>query len=106
MFGKTRREGCTDRFEPIGHLGIVEAAGAQSIDQVSEKCDGWERVSINIDSGTIDTVIPRQVAAAVPIQETEKSKAGTGFRAANGTHIEHFGQRQIRGYGDQYQESV
>ena len=26
-----------------------------------------------------------------------------GFRAANGTHIEHFGQRQIRGVGDQYQ---
>ena len=43
------------------------------------------------------------MAAAEPIQETEKSKAGTGFRAANGTHIEHFGQRQIRGYGDQYQ---
>ena len=58
---------------------------------------------IKIDSGAIDTVIPKQVAASVPIRETERSKSGLGFRAANGTHIEHFGQRQIHGYGDQYQ---
>ena len=94
---------CSNRFSPLAQIGIVEAAGGQNIDQVSEKCDGWERVAIKIDSGAIDTVIPKQVASAVPIQETERSKSGMGFRAANGTHIEHFGQRQIRGYGDQYQ---
>ena len=78
--------------------------GLQSMsDQITERCDGWERVAVKIDSGAIDTVIPKDVAKAVPIHETERSQKGAGFRAANGTYIEHFGQRDLRGYGDQYQ---
>ena len=65
-----------DQFEAIQYMNIVEAASAQSIDQVSEKYDGWERISLKVDSGAIDTVFPKQAAASVPIQETERSKWG------------------------------
>ena len=31
------------------------------------------------------------------------SKNGPGFRAANGSPIKHYGQRVLKGYGDQFQ---
>ena len=74
-----------------------------SLDQITERYEGWERIPLKIDSGAVDTVIPKNVAASVPLVETERSRAGTGFRAANGTHIKHYGQRNIDGFGDQYQ---
>ena len=43
------------------------------------------------------------MAAHIPTVETQKSRDGGGFRAANGTHIKHFGQKALRGYGDEYQ---
>ena len=48
-------------------------------------------------------VPPTSVATSVPLEQTERSKSGTGFRAANGSHIKHYGQRYIEGFGDQYQ---
>ena len=64
---------------------------------------GWERIPVTIDSGAIDTVMPRQSANHVPLIETEASKHGPGFRAANGSPIRHFGQRSVRGLGDSFQ---
>ena len=58
---------------------------------------------MKIDSGAVDTVMPPSVATAFAIRETEASKHGPGFRAANGSPIAHFGQRNIRGIGDAYQ---
>ena len=63
----------------------------------------WERIAIKIDSGAIDTVMPSNTAQFFPVKETEASKSGRGFRAANGTHIANHGERHIKGLGDQWQ---
>ena len=58
---------------------------------------------MKIDSGAIDTVMPPSVAQHCPIIETDMSKNGPGFRAANGTAIRHFGERSLNGLSDQVQ---
>ena len=78
-------------------------AGNAELDQVTEKSDGWERIPLKVDSGAIDTVIPKGTASGVPLVETARSKSGAGFRAANGSRIEHYGQKEIAGYSDEYQ---
>ena len=47
--------------------------------------------------------MPPHVATHFNLEHTEMSKSGPGFKAANGSPIKHFGQRSIRGVGDQYQ---
>ena len=36
------------------------------------------------------------------MEETERSKAGAGYRAANNSVINHYGMRRLKGQGDNY----
>ena len=58
---------------------------------------------MKIDSGAIDTAMPPNIAYHFSTVGTEASHNGPGFRAANGSPIKHYGQRTLRGVGDQYQ---
>ena len=42
--------------------------------------------------------MPRWLAQGVPIRETEASKQGLSYRAANGTRIKNEGERKLIGY--------
>ena len=37
--------------------------------------EGWERISLKIDSGAIDTVIPPKSGGAFPVKPSEMSKS-------------------------------
>ena len=63
----------------------------------------WERIPMKIDSGAIDTVMPKSVANYFNTVETEASRNGPGFRAANGSPIKHYGKKAIKGISDEYQ---
>ena len=65
--------------------------------------DGWERIPVRIYPGAVDTVMPLGVARHFVLNATEYSRNGPGFRAANGSPIKHYGQRIIKGWGDEYQ---
>ncbi len=39
---------------------------------------GWEMISVQIDSGAIDTVGPKEIAKAFEMKETAMSKRGNG----------------------------
>ena len=54
-------------------------------------------------TGAVETVMPENMAQRIPTEQTYRSRHGGGFRAANGTHIKHYGQKNIVGYGDQFQ---
>ncbi len=58
---------------------------------------GWERVRIQVDSGAIDTVGPKEIAGAFKMRETEMSRRGIGFVAANGSGIKNYGEKEIVG---------
>ena len=94
-----------NKFEALseGDLDWLEVQEASEIDAISGKVEGWERLPMKIDSGAVDTVIPESMAAHIPLTETQRSKAGGGFTAANGSRIKHFGQKVLRGVGDQFQ---
>ncbi len=54
---------------------------------------GWGRVRAQIDSGATDTVGPKEIAQASEMRETEMSKRGIGYVAANGISIENYGEK-------------
>ena len=84
-------------------IASVDVNHPQVVNAISATAGEWERIPIKIDSGAIDTVMPTNVANHFKIQETNMSKNGPGFRAANGSPIKHYGQRVLKGYGDQFQ---
>ena len=51
-----------------------------------------------MDSGAIDSVIPKGVASGVKVKETRASRQGLKYRAANGTPIKNEGERELQGY--------
>ena len=57
----------------------------------------WESLPfpITIDSGSCASVMPTSWCGHVPLQETEQSRAGEYYRAANGQKIYHEGERVI-----------
>ena len=59
--------------------------------------DTWESLPypIIIDSGACASVMPTSWCKHVPIEETEKSKAGEFFRAANGQKIFNDGRKMV-----------
>ena len=79
-----------------------------TVDKPVEVCSvsevkGWERIRVQVDSGAIDTVGPKEVAKAFEMKETVMSKKGVGFIAANGSGIKNFLERR-RSSGTRSQE--
>ena len=72
----------------------------KSLSQVRFTEGGWEKISLKIDSGAIDTVIPKDSATKFPTTATQMSKSGQGYKAANGTEIPAYGERALHGYTD------
>ena len=61
---------------------------------------GWEQVSVQVDSGAIDTVAPNNVGSELPVRKTKAANMGLGYVAANGTRIENYGERALKGFTD------
>ncbi len=59
---------------------------------------GWERIRIKSDSGSIDTVGPKEIAKALEMKETIMSKRGIRFAAADGSEIKNYGEEKIAGH--------
>ena len=49
-----------------------------------------------VDSGAVDTVLPKSVCTEYHLEATSQSQSGVGFTGANGSHIKHYGQRRFR----------
>ena len=69
-----------------------------SIDSVDRFRGNWEKVSVTVDSGAIDSVIPDKVAMGVKKRDTVASRNGLKYRAANGTPIANEGEKTLQGY--------
>ena len=57
----------------------------------------WEVIPVTVDSGAVDTVGPKTVARNFPTRETDDSRLGRNFRAANGSRINNYGEKVIQG---------
>ena len=56
-----------------------------------------ETIEVTVDSGAMDTVGPVSAGAGFETYETEASRTGKNFRAANGTFIRNYGEKKILG---------
>jgi hypothetical protein len=61
---------------------------------------GWERARVQIDSGMIDTVGPKDIAKAFEAKETMVSRIGVGYVAADGSSIKNYGEKTTFGFPD------
>ena len=60
----------------------------------------YEMVKVTADSGAADHVAPVQTASHLEVKETEASRQGVKYVAANGHKIANLGQRKIQGVTD------
>jgi hypothetical protein len=59
-----------------------------------------EVIEVTMDSGAVDTVGPSSVGTGFETYETEASRSGRNFRAANGSVIKNHGEKKILGSTD------
>ena len=69
-----------------------------SINSVEQFAGSWERIPVTVDSGAVDSVIPKRLARGVPTKQTEASKQGLKYRSASGNPIMNEGEKELRGY--------
>ena len=60
----------------------------------------YEMVKVTADSGAADHVAPIHTASHLEVRETEASRQGVKYVAANGQKISNLGQRKIQGVTD------
>ena len=65
--------------------------------KVEEKMyeDGWQKVSMAVDSGAAETVIPHTLVTGHPIRETEASRRGVNYASATGQPIPNLGEQRL-----------
>ena len=88
---------CCAAHQHQGNIDSLERVGT-NIMSVDRFQGAWERVPVTVDSGAIDSVMPKKVASGVKIRETAASRQGLTYRAANGTAIKNEGERALEGY--------
>ena len=70
--------------------------------QATEIEDDWERMEITVDSAAYKSVCPPSVAKAFEIQETESSRKGCNFVAANNIVMRSYGMKQIMALDEEW----
>ena len=63
--------------------------------QTSQDTGGWQLLSIIIDSGAAETVIPYKQIKGYKVQETEDSKEGRCYTSATGDPIPNMGEQVL-----------
>jgi len=56
---------------------------------------GWKKVTVTVDSGSADHVAPEAEFSAFQLEESEGSKKGRRYVAANGQRVPNLGQRKV-----------
>jgi hypothetical protein len=60
-----------------------------------EGYSGWQRISLVVDSGAAETVIPHLLVTSYPIEETDESRNGACYASATGDPIPNLGEQKI-----------
>jgi hypothetical protein len=87
-------------------LNSLERSGNEvnCISEVNAGNGQWEKVTVTVDSGAVDSVGPPTMAKDIRTRETPASRAGMKYRAANGTSIVNQGEKAIQGMTRQGQK--
>ena len=73
----------------------------------ADKCwDGWTKTEVPVDSGAVDSVLPKDWFPHVQMEESEKSRKNGKYAIANGSLIQNYGQKSIRFRTDQQKDKA
>ena len=80
-------------------LHSLERSGriVNCINEVTSGQGKWEKITVTVDSGAVDSVGPANMANGIKIRETPASRAGMKYRAANCNSIANQGEKVIQG---------
>jgi hypothetical protein len=59
------------------------------------EASGWREVDVVLDSGAADSVCPKEMAPRFPIVDSDASRAGVYYTAANGGKLYNLGQTHV-----------
>ena len=71
----------------------VSAGDSKEVHHVSGA--GWRRVSAIMDSGSVESVAPEDIARSVPLVETEASPQGQTYHTADGGVVKNKGRKTV-----------
>ncbi len=75
---------------------LVADKPANEINKVSHQMDGgWQLMSMAVDSGAAETVIPHNLVTQYPIWATKESAAGLCYASATGQPIPNLGEQKL-----------
>ena len=92
LCNEERREAEVKALTSMG--GMMNIIGA-AMGQGSKRSGEWRKISVAIDSGAAETVIPHTLVPEHKIDETEKSKAGLCYASATGEPIPNMGEQRL-----------
>ena len=76
-----------------GPTGCCWAFGGYSLNEVGKTQDGWQLLSMAIDSGAAETVIPHRLVSQHLLKETNASRSGLCYSSATGQPIPNLGEQ-------------
>ena len=77
------------REQPVAHAGRLAARRSTR----SATPGGWQLLSVAIDSGAAETVIPHRLVGQHPVRATESSRNGMCYASATGQPIPNLGEQ-------------
>ena len=75
----------------------VKQTAKMTEDVILTVSGNWEKITFTGDSGAVDHVITKDAAKAFSVKETNASRNGLTYRAANGTPIKNYGEKKLVG---------
>ena len=73
----------------------MNAVSGWDTDEYGISADGWQLLSMAVDSGAAETVIPHRLVSQHPIKDTNASRAGMCYSSATGEPIPNLGEQRI-----------
>ena len=80
---------------PATPAGPCWAFGGPQLNEVGVGADGWQLLSVAIDSGAAETIIPHRLVGQHPIKDTEASRNGKCYASATGQPIPNLGEQRL-----------
>ena len=96
---KEIREKCQEERREAELEGIDRKGVSGFLSQVMGTAEkgwtGWQKMSVAIDSGAAETVVPHTLITEYPVLPTELSKAGAYYATATGEPIPNLGEQRL-----------
>eukprot|EP00973_Karenia_brevis_P061433 8541661-Karenia_brevis.AAC.1 len=74
---------------------VLQEPAHEQYEAVNALSGEWQKLSIAIDSGASETVIPYEMVVDHPIQETRASRTGYAYQSATGEPIPNLGEQKL-----------